>query len=103
MSDGNIVKVQIVLYHEIERNSAARTLRTALWRFAQLGHMIRPIKGKAYVANLVPCIVAIARRPEESVIETLANSLPLILKTLGNFTSDNNIKVSLPQDFFNRE
>ncbi|XP_046737508.1 huntingtin isoform X1 [Diprion similis] len=95
MTDGNIMKVQIVLYCEIKKNGAARTLRTALWRFAQLGHMIRPLKGKAYVANLIPCIVAIAQRSEESVIETLANSLPLILKTLGNFTTDSNVKTLL--------
>lgn len=93
MTDGNIVKVQIILYYEIKKNGPARSLRTALWRFAQLGHMIRPIKGKAYVANLVPCIIAITQRSEESVIETLANALPLILKTLGNFTTDTDIKV----------
>lgn len=101
MADGNIVKVQVELYREIRRNGSARSLRSALWRFAQLAHMIRPMKGKAYVSNLIPCIVATARRSEESVIETLAHSLPLILKTLGPFMTDNDVKTVLKAFFQN--
>lgn len=93
MADSNIVKVQIELYNEIKRNGPARTLRAALWRFGLLSHMIRPTRGKAYVSNLIPCIVTIAHRSEESVIETLSQSLPLIMKALGPFMTDNDIKV----------
>ncbi|XP_024941677.1 huntingtin isoform X2 [Cephus cinctus] len=100
-TDGNIIKVQVKLYYEIKRNGSARSLRAALWRFAQLSEVIRPVKGKAYVSNLIPCIVAIAQRKEESVIETLANTLPLILKTLGAFTTDNDIKTLLKAFFHN--
>ncbi|XP_012141248.1 huntingtin isoform X2 [Megachile rotundata] len=95
MTDSNIVKVQIELYNEIKRNGPARTLRAALWRFGLLSHMIRPTRGKAYVSNLIPCIICIARRSEESVIETLSQSLLLIMKALGPFMTDNDVKTLL--------
>ncbi|XP_012166671.2 huntingtin isoform X2 [Bombus terrestris] len=101
MADSNIVKVQIELYNEIKRNGPARTLRAALWRFGLLSHMIRPTRGKAYVSNLIPCIVNIAHRSEESVIETLSQSLPLIMKALGPFMTDNDIKTLLKAFFEN--
>lgn len=95
MTNGNIIKIQLELHKEIKKNGSARTLRAALWRFAQLCHMIRPHKGKPYVNNLIPCIVKIAERSEESLHETMANSLPKILDALGSFTADNDIKVCL--------
>ncbi|XP_034181194.2 huntingtin [Osmia lignaria lignaria] len=101
MADSNVVKVQIELYNEIKRNGPARTLRAALWRFGLLSHMIRPTRGKAYVSNLIPCIICIARRSEESVIETLSQSLPLIMKALGPFMTDNDVKTLLKAFFGN--
>ncbi|XP_023290265.1 huntingtin [Orussus abietinus] len=101
MTNGNILKVQVELYNEIKRNGPARSLRAALWRFAILSHAIRPMKGKTYVSNLIPCIVIIAERTEESVINTLSTSLPMILKTLGPFMTDNDVKVLLKVFFQN--
>ncbi|XP_076231541.1 huntingtin [Calliopsis andreniformis] len=101
MADSNIVKVQIELYNEIKKNGPARTLRAALWRFGLLSHMIRPTRGKAYVSNLIPCIVTIAHRSEEAVIETLSQSLPLITKALGPFMTDNDVKTLLKAFFKN--
>lgn len=95
MVDSNIVKIQIELYNEMKRNGAARTLRAALWRFGLLSHMIRPTRGKAYVSNLIPCVVIIAHRSEDTVIETLSQSLPLIFKVLGPFMTDNDVKVGI--------
>ncbi|XP_054259354.1 huntingtin-like [Macrosteles quadrilineatus] len=92
MMDNNIVKVHVELHKEIKKNGSVRSLRAALWRFAQLAHMIRPQKGKAYIQNLVPSLIEIAKRREEPVLETLAASLPRILSALGNFTTDNNIR-----------
>lgn len=94
MTNGNVIKVQLELHKEIKKNGSERSLRAALWRFAQLCHMIRPHKGKAYINNLVPCIVKISERSEESIHETLANSLTKIMESLGCFTSDSEIKVS---------
>jgi hypothetical protein len=45
------------------------------------------------VVNLIPCIIHIARRTEEPVLETLAAAMPKIFSALGNFTSDNDVKV----------
>jgi hypothetical protein len=45
------------------------------------------------VMNLILCIIHIARRTEEPVLETLAAAVPKIFKALGNFTSDNDVKV----------
>ncbi|XP_012536228.1 huntingtin [Monomorium pharaonis] len=111
MVDSNIVKIQIELYNEIKRNGPARILRAALWRFGLLSHMIRPSRGKAYVSNLIPCIVIIAHRSEDTVIETLSQSLPLICKVLGPFMTDKDVKnllkaffenISSPQAVFRR-
>ncbi|KAI4501009.1 hypothetical protein M0802_003812 [Mischocyttarus mexicanus] len=101
MADSDIVKIQIELYNEIKSNGPARTLRAALWRFGLLSHMIRPTRGKAYVSNLIPCITVIVQRPEESVIDTLAQALKLILKTLGPFMTDNDVKTLLKALFQN--
>ncbi|KDR16213.1 huntingtin [Zootermopsis nevadensis] len=92
MSDSNVVKIQVELHKEIKKNGNPRPLRAALWRFAELCHLIRPQKGKPYVVNLIPCIIHIARRTEEPVLETLAAAMPKIFKALGNFTSDNDVK-----------
>ncbi|XP_043476526.1 huntingtin [Leptopilina heterotoma] len=101
MADTHILKVQIELYQEIKRNRSARCLRAALWRFGLLSHMIRAARGKAYVTNLIPCIVNIMKRKEESVIETLTQSLPLILKSLGPFMTDKDVKILLKAFFPN--
>lgn len=71
-----------------------RSLRAALWRFAELAHCIRPHKGKAYISNLVPCIVKIVERNEEQLHECLVSSLQKILKALGCFTTDTDVKVN---------
>ena len=100
MAEGHIMKVQVELYHEIKRNGSARSLRAALSRFGLLSHMIRAAKGKAYVSNLIPCIVSIMKRNEESVIETLAQTLPLMFKSLGPFMTDKDVKVRANSNSF---
>jgi huntingtin len=48
LMDNNIGKIQLELHKEIKKNGSARTLRAALWRFAELCHMIR----LKYIAEL---------------------------------------------------
>lgn len=55
--------------------------------------IFRPQKGKVYMQSLTPCLINIARRKEESILETLALSVPKIFSALGPFGSDNQIKV----------
>ncbi|KAL1138044.1 hypothetical protein AAG570_009739 [Ranatra chinensis] len=97
--DSNIVKVHVELHKEIKKNGSARSLRAALWRFAELAHLIRPNKGKLYIQSLVPCLMNIAKRKEESVLETLAAAIPKIFSVLGNFTTDKDI-ITLLRVFF---
>uniref|UniRef100_A0A6P7F8J4 Huntingtin-like n=1 Tax=Diabrotica virgifera virgifera TaxID=50390 RepID=A0A6P7F8J4_DIAVI len=94
-ANGSIGKIQIELHKEIKRNGPARSLRTALWLFSLLAHRIRPHKGKPYVANMFPGLIKITERNEEAVHETLAASLPNIMKVLGCFTIENEIKALL--------
>ncbi|XP_057562698.1 huntingtin isoform X4 [Hippopotamus amphibius kiboko] len=93
--DSNLPRLQLELYKEIKKNGAARSLRAALWRFAELAHLVRPQKCRPYLVNLLPCLTRTSRRPEESVQETLAAALPKIMASFGNFANDNEIKVLL--------
>ena len=75
---------QVELYKEIKKNGPSRCLRSALTKFGQLSHYIRPQKCRAYVVNLLPSLVKIARRQEENVHEALAQAMPKIFRVLGS-------------------
>ncbi|CAH1990108.1 unnamed protein product [Acanthoscelides obtectus] len=91
----HIGRIQIELHKEIKQNGNAKTLRAALWLFSVMAYQIKPQKGKIYVTNLFPSIMKITERTEESIHETLAVSLLKIMKALGCFTSENEIRVLL--------
>uniref|UniRef100_A0A8B9DDR3 Huntingtin n=1 Tax=Anser cygnoides TaxID=8845 RepID=A0A8B9DDR3_ANSCY len=93
--DSSLPRLQLELYKEIKKNGASRSLRAALWRFAELAHLVRPQKCRPYLVNLLPCLTRISKRPEESVQETLAAAIPKIMAAFGNFANDNEIKVLL--------
>lgn len=95
MDNDNTNKVLIELHREIKKNGPARSLKAALWRFSNLAELIRLPKRKQYLTNCIPCIVQMAERNEELIHETLTDSLPRILKSLGNFMSDGDVKVIL--------
>ncbi|EMP35554.1 Huntingtin, partial [Chelonia mydas] len=81
--------------NKVIKNGASRSLRAAVWRFAELAHLVRPQKCRPYLVNLLPCLTRISKRPEESVQETLAAAIPKIMAAFGNFANDNEIKVLL--------
>ncbi|XP_019513498.1 PREDICTED: huntingtin isoform X2 [Hipposideros armiger] len=95
LMDSNLPRLQLELYKEIKKNGAARSLRAALWRFAELAHLVRPQKCRPYLVNLLPCLTRTSKRPEESVQETVAAAIPKIMAAFGNFANDNEIKVLL--------
>nr|AGS58213.1 huntingtin [Clarias batrachus] len=95
LMDSNLPRLQLELYKEIKKNGASRSLRAALWRFAELAHLVRPQKCRPYLVNLLPCLTRIIKRQEETVQETLASSIPKIMAALGNFANDTEIKVLL--------
>ncbi|XP_061534390.1 huntingtin isoform X8 [Phycodurus eques] len=95
LMDSNLPRLQLELYKEIKKNGASRSLRAALWRFAELAHLIRPQKCRPYLVNLLPCLTRITKRQEETVQETLASAMPKIMAALGHFANDGDIKVLL--------
>lgn len=95
LMDSNLPRLQLELYKEIRKNGASRSLRAALWRFAELAHLIRPQKCRPYLVNLLPCLTRITKRQEEMVQETLAVAMPKIMAALGHFANDGEIKVLL--------
>ncbi|XP_061130027.1 huntingtin isoform X4 [Syngnathus typhle] len=95
LMDSNLPRLQLELYKEIKKNGASRSLRAALWRFAELAHLIRPQKCRPYLVNLLPCLTRITKRQEETVQETLASGIPKIMAALGHFANDGEIKVLL--------
>ncbi|XP_030206419.1 huntingtin isoform X4 [Gadus morhua] len=95
LMDSNLPRLQLELYKEIKKNGASRSLRAALWRFAELAHLIRPQKCRPYLVNLLPCLTRITKRQEETVQETLAAAMPKIMAALGQFANDGEIKVLL--------
>ncbi|XP_061581949.1 huntingtin isoform X1 [Cololabis saira] len=95
LMESNLPRLQLELYKEIKKNGASRSLRAALWRFAELAHLIRPQKCRPYLVNLLPCLTRIAKRQEESVQETLAAAMPKMMAALGHFANDGEVKVLL--------
>ncbi|XP_067885348.1 huntingtin isoform X3 [Heterodontus francisci] len=95
LTDSNLPRLQLELYKEIKKNGPSRSLRAALWRFAELAHLVRPQKCRPYLVNLLPCLARISKRSEESVQETLASAVPKIMAALGNFANDSEIKMLL--------
>lgn len=91
----NLGRLQVELYKEIKKNGSPRSLRAALWRFADMCHLIRPQKCRPYVVNLLPCISRICRRPEEAIQETLATAMAKMCPVLMGFTNDAEVKLLL--------
>ena len=90
----NLGRLQVELYKEIKKNGSSRCLRAALWRFADMCHLIRPQKCRPYVVNILPCIARICPRPEDAIQETLASAMQKMNPVLMGFTNDAEIKVS---------
>uniref|UniRef100_T1IW53 Huntingtin n=1 Tax=Strigamia maritima TaxID=126957 RepID=T1IW53_STRMM len=49
LMETNLGRLQVELYKEIKKNGAPRMLRAAVWRFADLCHLIRPQKCRPYL------------------------------------------------------
>ncbi|GFR89453.1 huntingtin [Elysia marginata] len=91
----NLGRLQVELYKELKKNGSSRSLRAALWRFADMCHLIRPQKCRPYIVNLLPCIARICRREEETVQETLSTAMPKICSALMPFANDTEVKALL--------
>ncbi|XP_050396465.2 huntingtin [Patella vulgata] len=88
----NLGRLQVELYKEIKKNGTSRTLRAALWRFAEMCHLIRPLKCRPYIVNLLPCLTRICQRDEEAVQDTLGIAMSKICPSLMGFANDTEVK-----------
>ncbi|XP_033756060.1 huntingtin-like [Pecten maximus] len=91
----NLGRLQVELYKEIKKNGSSRTLRAALWRFAEMAPLIRPQKCRPYMVNMLPCLARICKREEEAVQETLLSSMVKICPALMVFANESEIKALL--------
>ena len=89
------------MYKEIKRTGSARCLSVALAWFSRLARLIRPQKCRAFVVNLMPPIVKVAARKEESVMRSLADASRGIFQVLGPFATDAETRALLKALFDN--
>jgi huntingtin len=90
-SNGVIMHVQIDLYHEIKKNGNERSLRICLNLFGQFCHLIKQRKARKYAQSLLPCIVAVVKRRETMLLETLCEFLKSFAKHLQICMKDHEI------------
>ncbi|KAK7570769.1 hypothetical protein V9T40_010136 [Parthenolecanium corni] len=100
-NSNDIAKVLIALLKILSKSTNERSLKAALWRFAELAHFVRPHKGKIYVQTLIPVLIKLAARKEDGIHEVSVSSFPRIFRYIGLFTSDNDIKNLLKAFFKN--
>ncbi|XP_067936803.1 huntingtin-like [Watersipora subatra] len=93
--DTNLGRLQIEFYKELKKNGPSRCVRSALWRFAELAPLIRPQKRRAFVVNLLTCVVKMAERHEEALQECLMSAMSNISSTLMSFAADSEVKAYL--------
>lgn len=62
-------------------------------KFAELSDQIRPQKCRMFAFNLVPCLTAVARRPEDSIYECFGAASSKIFASLGQFYTEEEAKV----------
>ncbi|KER29664.1 hypothetical protein T265_03772 [Opisthorchis viverrini] len=70
------------LFLELKRNANARTVTVALNKFSGLVHRIRASKRRFYTLNLLPVLVTICERDDESVFDVLSEQFGQIASQL---------------------
>lgn len=82
-----------VLLEDLFQNGESRSLCVALECFSSLFHLTRPSKCSVYAQNLVPVILRLICRKEDTLHDALQDAFLKILPTLTPFMSVINIKV----------
>ncbi|XP_049538102.1 huntingtin [Anopheles darlingi] len=90
-TNGNIVRIQRDLYHEIKKNGHERSLRIALSLFAHYCGSIRPRKARTYAQNLLPCIYSISKRREPALQESLCAFTETFCSQLEGYLTDGEV------------
>ena len=81
------------MYMLIPQNGSSRSLCVALECFSSLFPLTRPAKCSVYAQSLLPVLVRVTGREEESVHEALQDALRKILPTMTPFLSTTNMQV----------
>ncbi|XP_057364436.1 huntingtin-like isoform X1 [Daphnia carinata] len=88
-------RILVELCKQIKKNESPRILKLSMNRFAELCHLARPQKRRAYLANLFNAISVIANRKEEMLHESLSNFVSKVFSVMGIFAFENETKILL--------
>lgn len=87
--DSHLGRLQVELYKTIKREeTSVRTLKAALSKFADLAHLVKPLKRRVFVTSMLPSIFRIITVHDESLQETLSSAMAKICEALGLFFAD---------------
>ncbi|XP_063902224.1 huntingtin-like [Zophobas morio] len=85
-------RLLLELFEEINKNASTKSLRIALTKFAELSHLLRPLKRKAFVKSLITPLRQICKRVEDESLQiALETSLRKICSSYGLYFSSANI------------
>ncbi|XP_052866006.1 huntingtin [Anopheles cruzii] len=90
-TNGNIVRVQRDLYHEIKKNGNEKSLRVVLSIFGHYCGTIRQRKARTYAQNLLPCIYSISKRREPALQEGLCAFTEVFCSHLEGYLTDGEV------------
>ncbi|EGD75961.1 hypothetical protein PTSG_00669 [Salpingoeca rosetta] len=90
LMEAHLPILQVALLKVIKKKEgvAPKSLRTALNKFAELAHLVKPTKREAFVNTFVPNLERILAQDNESVQETAAVCMSKIFEALGLFVQD---------------
>ncbi|EFX77022.1 hypothetical protein DAPPUDRAFT_106588 [Daphnia pulex] len=88
-------RILVELCKQIKKSESPRILKLSMTRFAELCHLARPQKRRAYIANLFNAISTIANRKEEMLHESLSNFVCKVFNVMGIFAYENETKILL--------
>ncbi|KAK4002443.1 hypothetical protein OUZ56_004272 [Daphnia magna] len=88
-------RILVELCKQIKKSESPRILKLSMNRFAELCHLARPQKRRAYLANLFNAISVVASRKEEMLHESLSYFICKVFPVMGIFAFENETKILL--------
>eukprot|EP00051_Salpingoeca_urceolata_P023933 m.412608 g.412608 ORF g.412608 m.412608 type:complete len:294 (+) comp20171_c0_seq2:368-1249(+) len=89
LQETHLLRLQVELYKAIKKeDTKPKSLRAALSKFADLSHLVKPMKKAVFVSSLLPSMTRVIRLNDDSVQETLSACIGKICDSLGLFFSD---------------
>eukprot|EP00043_Microstomoeca_roanoka_P018356 m.195756 g.195756 ORF g.195756 m.195756 type:complete len:2762 (-) comp16809_c0_seq3:28-8313(-) len=89
LMDALLPQLQVALLKVIKKDGASpKTLRTALTKFAELSHLVKPVKREAFMRSIMSSLLRIFKIDDDNVQETVATCTSKIFESLGLFVAD---------------